>query len=71
MPVTQGFHVEQHILMNIPGGDEIPVNGVGEPAVRHGFRRRDNRLRNHLAAVHASGGEVQAFAIDIRVVTMR
>ena len=71
MPVTQGFHIEEHILVNIAGGDEIPVDGMGQTSAGHGFRRGNDGLGDHLAAIDAPRGEIQAFPIDVGMVPMR
>ena len=53
-----------------PGAMKYPWIGMGETVFRHRLRCGDERLRDHLAAVYATGGEVHALAVDIGMVTI-
>ena len=68
--VTQIFHVEQQILTDIAGRNEIAVDGIRQTGWSDGSRRGHQRLRDDLSAVDSASGEVQAFAVDIRMVAI-
>ena len=65
--VAQRLHVEQQILVDVAGLDEIAVDGMRQTGGGDGLRGRDHGLRDDLAAVDATGGEVQRLALDVGV----
>ena len=68
--ITQILHIKQQILTNITGRNEIAMNRIRQTRRRHRFGRGHHSLRNHLTAIHAASGEIQAFTIHIRMVAV-
>ena len=68
--ITQILHIKQQILTNITGRNEIAMNRIRQARRRHRFGCGHHSLRNHLTAIHAASGEIQAFTIHIHMIAV-